>query len=86
VGLTGQFGKHNSLSWQPGQDTGLRNYRIYRATQSGGPYALLSEISSKKTSFTDRRPGPQFFCYVVTALDKDHQESGTSNEVCGQGS
>jgi hypothetical protein len=83
-GLSGEFGRNVSLSWSANSEPNLAGYRVYRSTTSGGPYSFLAKRKTRHTSYTDRRPGKQFFCYVVTAYDKSGGESDYSNEVCGQ--
>lgn len=70
-----------SLSWNPSTST-VAGYKVYRGTQSGGPYALISASLQAGTSYTDNtvQSGQTYF-YVVTAVDASSQESVFSNEV-----
>jgi len=67
----------------------LKEWRIYSATQSGGPYALMATVPyvSPQTTYTSSQQmtSPdgqrvQYF-FVLTALDTAGNQSGYSNEV-----
>jgi hypothetical protein len=73
-----------SLQWPANSESDLAGYNVYRATQSGGPYAklngaLVTAPSSVDTQTTD---GTTYY-YVVTALDQVGNESGYSPESEG---
>jgi hypothetical protein len=67
----------------------LKEWRIYSATQSGGPYTLMATVPyvSPQTTYTsaqqmtspDGRRVQYFF--VLTAVDTSGNQSGYSNEV-----
>ena len=67
----------------------LKEWRIYSATQSGGPYTLTATVPyvSPQTTYTSSQQmtSPdgqrvQYF-FVLTALDNAGNQSGYSNEV-----
>jgi len=67
----------------------LKEWRIYSATQAGGPYALMATVPyvSPQTTYTSSQQmtSPdgqrvQYF-FVLTALDTAGNQSGYSNEV-----
>ena len=67
----------------------LKEWRIYSATQSGGPYALMATVPyvSPQTTYTSSQQmtSPdgqrvQYF-FVLKALDTAGNQSGYSNEV-----
>jgi len=70
------------LSWAASSSPGVEIYRVYRASQSGGPYIIIGSTSRENRSFTDGnvQSGSTYF-YVVTALDHESHESTNSNEV-----
>ena len=67
----------------------LKEWRIYSATQAGGPYALMATVPyvSPQTTYTSSQqmtsPDGQRIQYffVLTALDSAGNQSGYSNEV-----
>ena len=67
----------------------LKEWRIYSATQAGGPYALMATVPyvSPQTTYTSSQqmtsPDGQRIQYffVLTALDTAGNQSGYSNEV-----
>jgi fibronectin type 3 domain-containing protein len=60
----------------------LIGYKVYRATQSGGPYAQYTSSPIIDTTYTDSavQTGQTYF-YVVTAVDNNNNESPYSNEA-----
>lgn len=57
------------------------SYRVYRATNTGGPYTLIaSGLTSPAYSDTTVHGGVTYY-YVVTAFNPTNCESGYSNEV-----
>src|SRR5690242_9624310 len=52
---TGSNGHSVDLSWDPSTSSGITGYQVYRGTQSGGPYSLLSASPLSTTTFTDTR-------------------------------
>lgn len=71
-----------ALSWTASTSSGVVGYRVYRATQSGGPYTLITNTAVVGTTFTDTTVAAgQTYFYVVTAVDGGGNESINSNEV-----
>ncbi|MEW6553669.1 MAG: DUF5719 family protein [Actinomycetota bacterium] len=74
------------LGWTDSPTAGIAAYRVYRAQQPGGPYALLSERSTDSTvnylGYVDTglTDGATYY-YVVTAVDGQGLESGFSPEL-----
>jgi Abnormal spindle-like microcephaly-assoc'd, ASPM-SPD-2-Hydin len=69
------------LSWTASTST-VAGYNVYRAIQSGGPYAIVSGAPVAATAFNDANvtSGATYF-YVVTAVDGQGVESVFSNEA-----
>jgi hypothetical protein len=69
------------LSWSPSTSV-VVGYRVYRSTQSGMAYTLITPTPVSGTSFTDSTvvKGQTYF-WVVTSVDAQFVESGFSNEV-----
>ena len=81
-GSGGQAGLHTvGLSWNASTST-VVGYNVYRGTQSGGPYQLLTSAPEPNTSYTDGTvlTGTTYY-YVTTAVDANHAESIHSNEA-----
>jgi phospholipase C len=59
----------------------VAGYNVYRGTQTGGPYTLVSTAPVPATSFEDDsvQSGNDYF-YTVTAVDGNAVESDPSNE------
>lgn len=70
-----------SLSWTASTST-VVGYKVYRATQSGGPYAVLNSSPDPSTTYTDSnvQAGSTYY-YVVTAVDSSGTESAYSNQA-----
>ncbi len=74
------------LSWSASPSPDIAAYRIYRSQTPGGPYAYVSKCSTDVDSDylryvdTDLSDGVEYF-YVITAIDRDGQESAYSAEV-----
>ena len=68
------------LAWTPSASVGMTEQRIYRATSSGGPYALVATTTTSTSAYTDSglTDGTTYY-YVVRAFDGT-AESGDSNE------
>ena len=81
-GSGGQAGVHSvGLSWDPSASTVI-GYNVYRGTQSGGPYQLLTSTPQSGTSYTDATVlSSTTYYYVSTAVDSNHVESVHSNEA-----
>ena len=70
------------LSWNVSTTSTVVGYRVYRGTQSGGPYALLSTSTVSATTYTDNTvQSGQTYYYAVTALDGSGAESAFSTEA-----
>src|SRR3972149_7031025 len=72
------------LTWNPGQELDLSNYRVYKGNSSGGPYELVGTImASSSPEFIWQAPDgmDQTVFFVVTAVDESGNESLNSNEV-----
>jgi hypothetical protein len=65
------------LVWDDVTDPGLASYRIYSRGSSGGTFGLRGETSSN--TFHDN--GVPHLQYLVTAVDGNGRESGTSNAI-----
>jgi len=79
---TGQAPQHSvALTWVASTST-VAGYRVYRGTQSGGPYTLITSSLVTAPAYTDTtvQGGTNYF-YVVTAVDSSSNESAFSNEV-----
>jgi hypothetical protein len=70
------------LSWHPSLSTDVEDYRIYRTSQSGGPYTLIGSASHENRTFTDTnvQSGSTYF-YAVKSVNQQSVESSYSNEV-----
>ncbi len=56
-------------------------YRLYRGTNSGGPYVALATVPSSNTTYTDSTASAgQTYFYVATSLNTAGAESAYSNE------
>jgi hypothetical protein len=66
-----------TLSWNPAPGAVL--YRVYRATRSGGPYALLTAV--KGTSYLDRTVAPLTTYHYVVAGYNGGGEGNPSAEA-----
>jgi Abnormal spindle-like microcephaly-assoc'd, ASPM-SPD-2-Hydin len=73
---------HNvALSWLPSTSTVI-GYNVYRANQSGGPYAQTNSSLVAGTTFSDSSVAAgQIYWYVVTAVAAGGIESLHSNEA-----
>jgi hypothetical protein len=81
-GVNGQVtGPSATLSWSPSSSAAV-GFRVYRSTQSGTAYTLLTSTLVPGTSFVDTTvaKGRTYF-YVVTAVDDQFERSGFSNKV-----
>ncbi len=66
--------------------TAFAHFRIYRATQRGGPYLRLAD-QINQTAYQDRtiRNGPTYYYVVTTVYNDPAYETEASNEVAAQG-
>ncbi len=74
--------QHQTTLFWTGSSSPVVGYNVYRGTQSGGPYALLSAGSVTAEEFVDSTvaSGLTYF-YVVTAVSSVGVESAFSNEA-----
>jgi fibronectin type 3 domain-containing protein len=77
-GVTANSGevKKVSLSWQQNKESDISEYRIWQKT-SADKFTLVASSSSPSYVNTGLSDGT-LFTYVVTAVDRDGLESGTS--------
>lgn len=82
TGLNVQATDHSVvLSWGPSPSV-VVGYRVYRSSQSGAFYTLLTSTLVPGTSFEDLAiQKGQTYYYVVTAVDAESRESAYSNQV-----
>jgi len=73
-----------SLQWPANSESDLAGYNVYRATQSGGPYAKINAALVTAPSSVDAQTsdGATYY-YVVSAVDQVGNESGYSPESEG---
>jgi len=69
-----------SLDWDDNADTDLKEYNVYRAEVSGGPYTEIASVTDSEYTNTGLTNGTTYY-YVVTAVDESDNESGNSAEV-----
>lgn len=70
-----------ALSWNASTSV-VSGYRIYRGTQSGGPYSVLNTTLNAGLTYTDSSvQSGQTYYYVVTAVDSSGNESVYSNQA-----
>ena len=80
IGLVADAGDGRvDLSWDPVSAADLVGYRVYRATEEGGPWTLLNLTPQTGTTYADTGldNGTEYF-YRVTAVDDDANESDPS--------
>jgi fibronectin type 3 domain-containing protein len=71
-----------SVTWTAVSASDFTAYRVYRASQAGGPYTRVAQVSVPV--FVDQgRPNVQTFYYVITACDSAGNESQKSAEGSG---
>ncbi len=82
TGATATPNSHDvALSWAPSTSTVI-GYNVYRANQSGGPYALTNSSLVAGTTFSDSGVAAgQTYWYVVTSVATGGVESAFSNEA-----
>ena len=70
-----------TIIWEFSLSPDVTGYNVYRATTSGGPYALLNSVPSTAFSYTDNTvQSGQTYYYVITAVAAG-VESVFSNQV-----
>jgi hypothetical protein len=69
------------LKWSASLSPNLMSYNVYRGTNSGGPYGIVSTLGLV-TSYVDSNvQNGQTYYYVTTVVDDMGAESGYSNEA-----
>ncbi len=70
-----------TLAWTASTST-VVGYNVYRGTQSGGPYTVITSAVDAGTTYTDTTvQAGQTYYYVVTAVDASGNESVDSNQA-----
>ena len=77
VGGDGQV----SLDWDDNGESDLAGYRVYRATDSGGPYGEVAGLLSTSGHVDSQVVNETTYYYVVTAEDAAGNESPASDEA-----
>ncbi len=70
------------LAWIPAVGSAPVGYRVMRATNAGGPYSVVADVSDVSYRDTELENGLEYF-YVVAALDAPGNTSAYSDEVSG---
>jgi hypothetical protein len=71
-----------TLSWTAPADTDLAQYRVYKASQAGGPYTEVGVASTATYDYTvPSAERGQFVYFVVKAEDTEENLSENSEEV-----
>ena len=71
------------IEWEPNIEDDLRGYRIYRSTSPTGGFERIDEVSPENTFYEDVGVKLETaFCYRVTAVDDDNNESTMSEPAC----
>lgn len=70
-----------ALTWTRNTEDDLAGYFVYRATQAGGPYELLTPLPLWEPQWVDTAAGTGSWYYVITALDAAGNESLPSVEA-----
>jgi hypothetical protein len=69
-----------SLSWDTAAE--VVGYNVYRASQSGGPYAKINSVIDASTTYTDSSvQAGQNYYYVTTSVSSTGTQSSYSNEI-----
>jgi hypothetical protein len=74
--------EHSAVVRWNGDPNAAEGYFVYRAAQTGGPYAKLNVAPTNQTEYEDSGLGVgQTYYYVITSVDSSNDESPYSNEV-----
>jgi fibronectin type 3 domain-containing protein len=69
------------VNWSASVSPNLTNYKVYRATTSGGPYGVITTVGLVSSYVDSNIQNGQTYYYVATAVDATGAESGYSNEA-----
>lgn len=70
------------LTWVASTSTNVVGYNVFRSTEDGGPYTLLTSSPVAAVTFTDEVvQGGLTYYYVVTAVDSGGSSSTNSNQA-----
>ena len=83
TGLVVQSGDRSViLHWNPNREAGVAGYRVYRSTNSVGPFVAQNPVARASLGFCDLTVGDgQTYFYEVTAVTTNSQESLPSNPL-----
>ena len=82
TGLTAEpGGEEIELGWNANTDD-TESYVLYYGVQSGGPYGFSEDMGADTAVIIAGLTNGSEYCFVVTAVDGDDNESGQSSEVC----
>ena len=71
-----------TLNWAPSTSGSIAGYNVYRGSQSGGPFNIITAALDASTTYVDSTvQGGQTYFYVVTAVDSAGLQSSYSNQV-----
>jgi hypothetical protein len=71
-----------ALSWTDKTAASVKDYNVFRATQSNGPYTILTGTPVKGTAYTDSTvSGGETYYYVATAISDSGEQSAYSAPV-----
>jgi len=82
TGSTATVAHAVDLTWSASTTSTVVGYKVYRGSQSGGPYALLTTSAVSGSTYTDNSvQSGQTYYYAVSAVDASGAESALSNEA-----
>lgn len=82
AGLTATAGNGTvSLDWSDNSESDLAGYKVYRSIISGSNYTLVSPLLNSSNYIDNDVVNGMTYYYVVTAIDKQSNESQISDEV-----
>ncbi len=71
-----------ALTWVASTSSGVTGYNVFRGSNSGGPYNLITPSKVSGTSYTDTTVvGGNTYYYVVTAVNSSNLSSVNSNQA-----
>jgi len=69
------------LKWEDSPQ-GTQSYRVYRSSETGGPYLPISESAVDSAEYTDTGVAAgRTYYYVVTSVDANERESEFSEQI-----